>query len=151
MLTTQTREVKLLLVYDDPSMVRLLEKVLQRSLGSGVSLHCLTNASQAYQWIEDNVADILITDLEMPEVNGLELLRSAKRRNPCAQVLFLTGHSTLGALTDALELGATDYLLKPLDQQEFVQLVRDAENRLRRWLKALAGTLADSRKTQGVA
>ena len=59
----------------------------------------------------------------MPGPGGLELLRCAKRRNPCTQVLFLTGRSTLEALTDALELGATDYLLKPLDQAELISLV----------------------------
>ena len=49
---------------------------------------------------------------------------------PLRQVLFITGHSTLEALTDALELGATDYLLKPLDQTELIALIEDAERRL---------------------
>ena len=89
------------------------------------------------------VVDILVTDLEMPGVDGLELLCWARRKNPCAQVLFVTGHSTLNALTDALELGATDYLLKPVDQAQLITLVEDAEKRLRRWREALAGTVAD--------
>jgi DNA-binding NtrC family response regulator len=134
--------VTLLLVDDDPSMVRLLAKIVQRSFGDRMHLHCVTDPREARQWIEDNLVDILVTDLEMPGVNGLELLRCAKRKNPCAQVLFVTGHSTLEALTDALELGATDYLLKPFDQVEVIALVEDAEKRLRRWRDALAGTVA---------
>ena len=143
-------QTKLLLVDDDPSMVRLLTKIIERSFGERVTLHSLTDPKEARGWIEDNVVDILVTDLEMPSVNGLELLRCAKRRNPCTQVLFLTGHSTVDALTDALELGATDYLLKPMDQAELIELVGDADKRLRRWRKALAATLSAGHHRQAV-
>ncbi len=136
------RSTTLLLVDDDPSMVRLLAKIINRSFDGRIRLHSLTDPKKARQWIEQNLVDILVTDLEMPGVSGLELLRSAKRKNPCAQVLFVTGHSTLDTLTDALELGATDYLLKPFDQVELIGLVEDAERRLRRWRRALAGTMA---------
>ena len=134
------RSTTLLLVDDDPCMMRLLAKIIARSFGNRMQLHSLTDPKEARQWIDRNLVDILVTDLEMPGVNGLELLRCAKRKNPCAQVLFVTGHSTLEALTDALELGATDYLLKPLDQTELIELIEDAEKRLWRWRQALSGT-----------
>ncbi len=136
------RSTTLLLVDDDPSMVRLLAKIIDRSFGNRMQLHTLTDPKEARQWIDRNLVDILVTDLEMPGVSGLELLHWAKRKNPCAQVLFVTGHSTLEALTDALALGATDYLLKPVDQTELIALVEDAERRLGRWREALAGTMA---------
>ena len=101
---TLSHTTKLLLVDDDPSMVRLLTRLIDRSFGNRMELHFLTDPKEARQWIEQNLIDILVTDLEMPGVNGLELLRCVKRKNPCAQVLFVTGHSTLEALTDALEL-----------------------------------------------
>ena len=150
MTRTFNHSTKLLLVDDDPSMVRLLTKIIDRSFGNRVELRSLTDPKEARHWIEDNVVDILVTDLEMPGVNGLELLRCAKRRNPCTQVLFLTGHSTVDALTDALELGATDYLLKPLVQAELIELVEDADKRLRRWRKALAATLSAGHRRQAV-
>ncbi len=131
----------LLLVDDDPSMVRLLNKIIERQFEDEIELTSLTDPKEARTQIEAQIVDILITDLEMPGVNGLELLRCAKRRNPCTQVLFMTGHSTLAALSDALELGATDYLLKPLDQMQLIKLVVDAQERLLRWREALAGTL----------
>jgi len=56
-------------------------------------------------------------------------------------VFFMTGHTTLDSLTDALELGAADYLLKPLDQEQLYKLIADAQERLLRWQQALAGTL----------
>ncbi len=146
MTRTLNYPTKLLLVDDDPSMVRLLTEVIERSFGDRMTLHSLTDPKEARRWIEDHVVDILVTDLEMPGVNGLELLRCVKRRNPCTQVLFLTGHSTVDALTDALELGATDYLLKPLDQAALIELIEDADRRLRRWRQALAGTLSAGRE-----
>jgi len=151
MTRTLNHPTNLLLVDDDPSMVRLLTKIIERSFGNRMELHSLTDPKEARHWIEDNVVDILVTDLEMPGVNGLELLRCAKRRNPSAQVLFVTGHSTLDALTDTLELGATDYLLKPLDQTELIGLIEDAEKRLRRWKEALAGTLAAGHERRAVS
>ena len=66
----------------------------------------LTDPQDAHRWIEENSVDILVTDLEMPGINGLELLRCVKRINPGAQVLFITGSSTLEALTDAVDAAA---------------------------------------------
>ncbi len=135
------RTTTLLLIDDDPCMVRLLDKIIERQFPGEMELTCLTDPREAQKQIEAQIVDILVTDLEMPGINGLELLRCAKRRNACTQVLFMTGHSTLDALTDALELGATDYLLKPLDQSQLIKLVGDAQERLLRWREALAGTL----------
>lgn len=132
----------MLLVEDDPMMLRLLRTIVQRSFDGRFTLEALTEPLAALEWMDSHVVDILVTDLDMPDVSGLGLLRSAKYRNPCAQVIFVTGCSTPEALTTALELGATDYLLKPFDQEEFIELIEDAEKRLRRWRIALAGTLA---------
>ena len=135
-------KTRLLLIDDDPSMVRLLTTVLKREFDDDVEIVALEHSQAALQWIEHHVVDILITDLEMPQINGLDLLKAAKRRNACTQVFFMTGNSTLDALVDAMESGATDYLLKPLDQMELVEIIKDARKRQRRWQEALAGTMA---------
>ena len=136
----EKHKTRLLLVDDDPSMVRLLAKIIDRSFGDDIEMQSLTDPTKARDAIERNIIDILVTDLEMPGTNGLGLLRCAKRTNALTQVLFITGHSSLDALSDALELGATDYLLKPLDQAELVELLAQAQKRVRRWRQALAGT-----------
>jgi DNA-binding NtrC family response regulator len=138
-------KTRLLLVDDDPSMVRLLATIIDRSFGDQIEMQSLTNPTEARDVIEKNVIDILVTDLEMPGINGLGLLRHAKRKNALTQVLFMTGNSSLDALTDALELGATDYLLKPMDQAELVELLEQAQKRVQRWRQALAGTLTNER------
>ncbi len=139
-MASQTPALTLLLVDDDPSMVRLLSKVIERSFSDKINVESLTDPVEARERISEGGIDILVTDLEMPSVNGLELLRCAKRRNACTQVLFLTGHSTLDSLLDAFEFGATDYLLKPVDQDQLLELVGQAHVRQRRWQRALADT-----------
>ena len=77
---------RLLLVDEDPSIVRLLAKIIDRSFGDRMQLHSLTNPKDARCWIEQNLVDILVTDLEMPGVNGLELFCACtKRKNPCGR------------------------------------------------------------------
>lgn len=144
------RPTRLLLVDDDPSMVRLLAQIIERQFEGEIELTSLTDPKEARTRIETQNVDILITDLEMPGINGLELLRCAKRRNACTQVLFMTGNSTLNAVIDALESGATDYLLKPLDQAQLFKLIKDARERLLRWRKALTGTLRTRSNRQAV-
>jgi len=136
---------KLLLVDDDPLIIRLLTRVIERSLPGEVEVQSMSDPGAACRHLEQELIDVVVTDLEMPGVDGLELLACAKRWNPCTQVLFVTGHTTLDALTEAMERGASDYLLKPLDQTEFLEVVREALKRCRRWRKALAGTLAARR------
>ncbi len=144
-------KTKLLLVDDDPSMLRLLAKVIDRSFGGKIELHSLTDPAKARDVIERDLIDILVTDLDMPGINGLGLLRCAKRKNALTQVLFVTGQSSVDALSDALELGATDYLLKPLDQTQLVELLDQAQKRVERWRQALAGTLQTKRYGAPVA
>src|SRR5271157_4109258 len=120
------KKTKLLPVDDDPAMVRLLAKVIDRSFGEEIELRCLTDSAKARETIENDLIGILLTDLEMPGTNGLSLLRCAKRRNALTQVLFMTGQSSVAALSDALDLGATDYLLKPLDQAQLVEILDQA-------------------------
>jgi DNA-binding NtrC family response regulator len=138
---TTPRMIHILLVDDDPQMTRLLETVLKERFPETVHIQGVTDSAAARQYLETKVVDVLITDLEMPGVNGLQLLRCAKRRNAWTQVVMVTGHTRLDALTDAMDLGASDYLLKPLDLDELKTVVGGVLDRLCRWRKALASTL----------
>ncbi|MCH7729862.1 MAG: response regulator [Planctomycetes bacterium] len=145
------KRTKLLLIDDDPAMVRLLTVVIERSMNDEIELESLTDPQEARSRLEEGGVDILLTDLEMPGISGLELLRCAKRRSASTQVLFITGHSTREALLDALEMGATDYLLKPVDQSQLVDLLRQAHDRQYRWKQALQGTWSKPRDVSPVS
>lgn len=136
------RKLNVMIVDDDPSVVRLLTTLLKQEFGQGLNLYEVTDPHAARQWIEDHCCDILISDIEMPGLDGLHLLKTAKGRNAWTQVIFITGHTSLDRLTEALEWGASDYLLKPIDRQEVLEVVGQLARRCARWQSAVLGTFA---------
>jgi DNA-binding NtrC family response regulator len=151
MMTTSlspSHPAKLVLIDDDRAMVRLLAAIIHRSFRHDIEMQTYSDPALAQDCLERDLVDIVVTDLEMPQINGLEILRIAKSRNPCAQVVLVTGHSCVDALLEALEHGASDYLLKPVDKALFLQLIGDALARVARWREALAGTLSGIQATR---
>lgn len=134
------RKTKLLVVDDDPSILRILEHVLNKQFGDQIITEAFADPAAAKNRLDAGDIEILVSDLDMPEIDGLDLLKYAKKRNARTQVLLLTGSSSTAALLDALELGANDYMLKPLDHDELIDLVQQANSRLVRWQRALATT-----------
>jgi len=97
------------------------------------------SASQALKLIDERPVDILLTDIRMPVMSGLELIEEARRRKPGIQCLLLTGHADFGFAKKAIELQALDYLLKPVKDEQLVATVRNAVTQLekeRRQLQA---------------
>ncbi len=133
--------IQLLLVEDDPLQERLLVHMLSTGLPEHIEVSSMTDPIRALEHVQAHRVDLLVTDLDMPSVGGLELVRNAKQRNPAVQALVLTAASTSADLISALDLGATDYLLKPVRASLLCELMVQAEQRLRRWEIALAGTL----------
>lgn len=142
-MTAQTaRKLNVLIVDDDPSMTRLLQSLLTLQLGRSAQVEVLTDAVAARDRLVRNCCDVLISDIEMPGLDGLALLRAAKARNAWTQVVFITGHTSVDRLTEAVELGASDYLLKPLDREEIAEVVAQLARRCARWQSAMLGTFA---------
>jgi DNA-binding NtrC family response regulator len=139
---TNELPVRVALVDDDPVTVELLENAIRQRFSGDVQIKTATDPEVAWHLLEAEIVDLLITDLEMPGISGMDLLRCAKRKNAWTQVLMVTGHSSVDALTDAMELGAADYMLKPLDPEQLQEEITDVLRRLDRWRKALVGTLA---------
>jgi len=137
--------IRILLVDDDPQMIRIILAILKKRLPDDVEITTVTCPMRACTLVETEVVDLLITDLQMPGLDGLELMRIAKRRNIWTQVFVITGHTNLLALTSVLEAGANDYLLKPIDPTALQEIVQEAVRRIQRWRLALAGTLAARR------
>ena len=134
------RKLRVLVVDDDPFMVQLFETMLAR-LDDRVELTSFTSAVEAQHWLDAHRCDLLLTDIEMPEIDGLALQRFAKKRNAWTQVVFVTGHSSWGRVTEALEQGATDYLLKPINPTELLDVVEQQMVRQARWQRAARETV----------
>jgi len=147
---TQNKSIpRLLVVDDDVSILRLIAEVLNQSFGEEILIETASNVEDAIARIDLGNVEILLTDLDMPGATGLDLLKRSKSRKTCAQVILLTGTTDSISLLDALELGANDYLVKPLDLEMLDQLVRESMQRLARWKQALRETWAKKRTNGG--
>ena len=136
-----SRKLNLMVVDDDPSIVRLLTQLIESKMGQNIVVYSFTDPDLACDWLDKNCCDILLSDVQMPGTGGLEILKFAKRRNAWTQVVFMTAYSTWDKITEAIELGASDYLLKPIQQEDLLNLLNQLGSRCGRWQEAMLHTL----------
>lgn len=109
----------ILLVDDDASVV----KVLQRGLAQrGYQVRIATNGLEAFSTIEQQLPDMVISDVRMPEMDGLELLQFMRMRYPGVPCILMTGYDD-GSTVPALQLGAYDYLHKPVQFRHLLECI----------------------------
>jgi len=112
---------KILLVDDEEEFVRTLaERIQMRDLSSDVAL----NGEEALQKVQEDLPDVIVLDLKMPGMHGMEVLRRIKEAYPEVQVVILTGHGTEKHEQMAKELGAFEYLEKPVDLDRLVSTLK---------------------------
>ena len=89
---------------------------------------CITDATEALETIRRDTPDIVLLDIMMPEISGLDILRAVRAEERLARlpILILTGAESRELKTEALQLGATDFLTKPVDSEELIPRVRNA-------------------------
>jgi two-component system response regulator HydG len=116
-------QIRVLVVDDDEPHAEAVAESLER-----VGYECVvaTSGREGLRLIEEQTFDIIITDLIMEGVGGLEILSKAKRELPDAEVVILTGHGTIKTAVTAMQAGATTYLTKPLDIGELRTVVDKA-------------------------
>ena len=117
------KEIKILLVDDEEDFVKTLsERIKMRDLGSDIAL----NGEEALKLVDNEVPDVMVLDLKMPGIDGMEVLRRVKKAYPEVQVIMLTGHGSEKDEKDARRLGAFEYLQKPVDIDKLVQYIQRA-------------------------
>jgi DNA-binding NtrC family response regulator len=125
-----TAKAKILLVDDEAEFVA----ILARRLGArnySVSFACSGKHALA-QIVRDKHIEVVLLDVEMPELDGIETLKRIKKQYPLIEVIMLTGHSTIDSAIGAIKLGAYDYLLKPVELMQLVAKIENAAGRKRR-------------------
>ena len=116
-------QVNILLVDDEEEFVKALsERIQLRAPGSEIAF----NGKQALKKIEDKRPDVMVLDLKMPGMDGLEVLRHVKKAYPELPVIILTGHGTEKDEKKALRLGAYQYLKKPVRIETLLKHVNNA-------------------------
>ena len=82
---------------------------------------------EALEKLEKNGVDVVILDVKMPGMDGIETLREIKRVHPLVEVIMLTGHATVETAVEGMRLGAFDYLMKPCEIEELLAKVNEAK------------------------
>ena len=109
------------LVVDDHKSAR--ESMVDVLRQAGHQVRCCSSAVEALRQIDDWSADVIVTDLKMPGMNGLEFIRALAQRSHDAQIVMVTAHATVASAVDAMRHGAFDYIEKPFDVEQLEELV----------------------------
>jgi DNA-binding NtrC family response regulator len=119
--------IKVLLVDDEKQFVDTMTKRLEKR---GLQVTPAYDGEQALAALgRENCPEIVVLDVKMPGMDGIEALRRIKAEHPLTEVIMLTGHATVESAIEGMKLGAFDYLMKPCDIELLVSKVREASAR----------------------
>ena len=115
--------IQVMLVDDE---VEFLETLIKRMKKRNVDITGVKSGEEALLALDQNQVDVVILDVRMPGMDGIEALKEIKRRHPLIEVIMLTGHASVEVAVQGMELGAFDYLMKPIDIDELFYKLEDA-------------------------
>lgn len=109
---TDYRNIKVLVIDDDPRMLDLIYTVLKRC---EFNLYTASDGDKGIELFQKENPSIILTDINMPKITGIEILKTIKKISPITQVIVISGVGTTSDVIEALRLGASDYLVKPFN------------------------------------
>ncbi|MGE0087460.1 MAG: response regulator [Desulfococcaceae bacterium] len=112
-----------LLVDDETEFLSPLVKRLGRR---NLNVRTAGSGEDALSVLENSQTDVVVLDVRMPGMDGLETLREIKKRYPLIEVIMLTGHASIEVAMEGMERGAFDYLMKPMNIDELCYKLQDA-------------------------
>ncbi|MFH1242423.1 MAG: response regulator [Pseudomonadota bacterium] len=120
--------LSVLLVDDEEDFLETLMKRMKRR---EVNVAGVKSGEEALERLHRDPVDVVVLDVKMPGMDGIEALSEIKRRYPLVEVIMLTGHANVEVAIQGMELGAFDYLMKPMDIDELLYKVQDAYKKKR--------------------
>jgi DNA-binding NtrC family response regulator len=115
---------KVLLVDDEQEF---LEGLAERMRTRGMNVSTTTSAMEAIRMTNEESYDVIVLDLMMPEMDGLEALKAIKKNKPELQIILLTGYGSIEKGIEAIKLGAIDFLEKPADLATLTEKIKKAQ------------------------
>jgi len=114
------KNFSILIVDDEKNVVNLLDKMFKKQ---GYYTYCAYNGKEALDIIDRNQIDIIISDIRMPEIDGLSLLKKVKEIDPSIEFILITAFATLETAIEALRTGARDYITKPFNLEDITNAI----------------------------
>jgi DNA-binding NtrC family response regulator len=133
-------KIKVLIVDDEPAIREVLEMILQEW---GYDVRLASNGAEAKDLVETYDPEIVISDVVMPQLSGLDLLRALKTGNPNRPVILVTAHASIDLAVESMKQGAQDFITKPMDYPKLRAILKAAESdmELRQTSKKLTSQL----------
>lgn len=126
--------MSILLIDDEPDILDMLTKHMTLA---GLTCDTARSAEEALKAHAHRMYPVVLTDIMMPNMDGIELIRRIKALHPTCIIYVMTGNSTLPRMVECIEVGATDYFTKPFESvSDIVEILRDALARHARWMRA---------------
>jgi DNA-binding NtrC family response regulator len=120
------KKMKLLLVDDEERFLTTTKKILSKK---GIEALTAASGAEALQILGSNIIHVVILDVKMPGMDGIETLKGIKTHYPLVEVIMLTGHATVESAIEGLKSGAFDYLMKPTAIDELIGKASEAFNK----------------------
>ena len=114
---------KILIVDDEPAIVELCTRYLT---GDGYSVQSASNGFAALEFLKQKPFDLLLTDIWMSGMSGLDLIDAAKKETPGITIVVITGHGTVNMAIESLKLGTLGFIIKPFTRDEMITAIRQA-------------------------
>lgn len=114
---------RLLIVEDEDTLCESLQRVFVKE---GYEVDRAESAETAFKLLEQKTYDLIITDIILPGISGIELLAKYKKTNPGQKVMVITAYASLTTAVEAIKAGACDFIMKPLMHDEMKRAVRKA-------------------------
>ena len=106
------------IVEDDPMVMEINRQYMERIPEVRV-VACCRNGNEALRFLSNHTVDILIVDMFMPQMTGIDLLRELRSRGNASDVIMVTADNSVKSIKEAMSLGITDYLIKPFEFERF--------------------------------
>jgi DNA-binding NtrC family response regulator len=119
------RKTKVLIVDDEPAIREVLEMILQEW---GYEVRLASDGAEAKEMVESYDPDVVISDVVMPQLSGLDLLRCLKAGNPNRPVILVTAHASIDLAVESMKQGAQDFITKPMDYPKLRAILKAAES-----------------------
>ncbi|MBI5550833.1 MAG: response regulator [Desulfobacterales bacterium] len=103
-----------------------LQTAIKRMKKRGMNIIGVSSGPEALAILAEQKMDVVVMDMRMPGMDGIQALREVKQLYPLVEVIMLTGHASMEAAIQGMELGAFDYLMKPIDIDELIYKIQDA-------------------------
>lgn len=122
---------RVMLVDDEPAAVNLIENIIKKKCSNYKVIATASHGREALEMMKTQVPDLIITDIQMPVMNGLELLEEVKEKYPEVMGIIISGYQEFEYAQEAIRQGAFGYILKPIVPSEFVAVLKNIEEALK--------------------